>query len=225
MSKKNNTKKRRKLKTKNVLKFLLFVTIIVVIIIVILNLRITNIYISGNNTIKDIDIMRIASLEDYPSVLKNPNYSIRKRLEESDEIIEAKVSKKGTKVYIEVKENRPLFYNGEKDVIVMLDKKELKGNKTTPYLVNYVPDIIYEKFIKAMSKIDYDVLIRMSDIEYKPNNVDEERFYITMTDGNYVYLTINSFEKINNYIEMLKQFQNKKGTLYLDSGVYFKIEE
>ena len=225
MSKKKNTKKRRKLKIKNVLKFLLFVIVIVAIVFIILNLRITNIYINGNNRVKDVEIIKIAGLEDYPSVLKNPNYVIRKKLEESDEILEAKVSKKGSKVYINVVENRPLFYNGEKDVVVMLDKKELKGSKVTPYLVNYVPDIIYDKFIKAMSKIDEDVLVRISDIEYNPNNVDEERFYLTMTDGNYVYLTINSFEKINNYIEMLKQFQNKKGTLYLDSGVYFKIQE
>ena len=225
MSKKKNTKKRRKLKIKNVLKFLLFVIVIVAIVFIILNLRITNIYINGNNRVKDVEIIKIAGLEDYPSVLKNPNYLIRKKLEESDEILEAKVSKKGSKVYINVVENRPLFYNGEKDVVVMLDKKELKANKVTPYLVNYVPDIVYDKFIKAMSKIDEDVLVRISDIEYNPNNVDEERFYLTMTDGNYVYLTINSFEKINNYIEMLKQFQNKKGTLYLDSGVYFKIQE
>ena len=51
-----------------------------------------------------------------------------------------------------------------------------------------------------------------------------ERFYLTMTDGNYVYITLSSFNKINNYIEMYKQFQGKKGILYLDAGEYFEIK-
>ena len=46
-----------------------------------------------------------------------------------------------------------------------------------------------------------------------------------MNDGNYVYLTLNKFNKINHYIEIIKEFNNKKGILYLDSGEYFKVIE
>ena len=48
-----------------------------------------------------------------------------------------------------------------------------------------------------------------------------------MSDGNYVYLTINKFENINAYIEIIKQkqFENKKGILYLDAGNSFEIIE
>ena len=44
-----------------------------------------------------------------------------------------------------------------------------------------------------------------------------------MNDGNYVYLTLNKFLKINSYLDIVKEFNNKKGILYLDSGEYFKI--
>ena len=70
-----------------------------------------------------------------------------------------------------------------------------------------IPDTLYEKFIKKISEIDYDVLKRVSEIKYDKNEVDETRFLFTMNDGNYVYLTFN----------------NSKGVLYLDSGEYFEI--
>ena len=41
----------------------------------------------------------------------------------------------------------------------------------------------------------------MSEIKYDPNDVDDERFIITMNDGNYVYLTLHKFNKINHYLE------------------------
>ena len=44
-----------------------------------------------------------------------------------------------------------------------------------------------------------------------------------MTDGNYVYLTLDKFDAVNSYISIIKNFSNKKGTLYLDEGEYFKV--
>ena len=74
-----------------------------------------------------------------------------------------------------------------------------------------------------MGLLNKDILIRISEIKYDPNDIDNERFYLTMNDGNYVYLTLNKFDKINNYLEIVKTFNNKKGILYLDSGEYFEI--
>ena len=76
-----------------------------------------------------------------------------------------------------------------------------------------------------MSKINRDILNRISEIKYDPNSVDKERFIFTMNDGNYVYLTLIHFEKINNYVEILKNFESQKGILYLDSGEYFQVYE
>ena len=46
-----------------------------------------------------------------------------------------------------------------------------------------------------------------------------------MQDGNYVYLTLDRFRNINNYVEIIRKFEHKKGILYLDSGEYFKVFE
>ena len=74
-----------------------------------------------------------------------------------------------------------------------------------------------------MSKIDSNTMSQISEIKYDPNDIDKKRFYLTMNDGNYVYLTLNKFERINNYLEIVKTFNNAKGVLYLDSGEYFKL--
>ena len=74
-----------------------------------------------------------------------------------------------------------------------------------------------------MQRINKDILNRMSEIEYKPNDVDDERFFILMNDGNYIYITLNRGLTLNKYFEMILSFDNKKGILYLDSGEYFDV--
>ena len=43
-----------------------------------------------------------------------------------------------------------------------------------------------------------------------------------MNDGNHVYITLYKLSSINEYIKILSTLDNKKGTLYLDSGNYFE---
>ena len=46
-----------------------------------------------------------------------------------------------------------------------------------------------------------------------------------MDDGNYVYLTLSKLSSVNNYVSIIKNFESKKGILFLDSGEYFQILE
>jgi hypothetical protein len=76
-----------------------------------------------------------------------------------------------------------------------------------------------------MALVNKDILTKISEITYFPDSVDDERFYLLMTDGNYVYLTLKKFYLINDYNSYVKEFGTKKGVLYLNSGGYFKIIE
>ena len=76
-----------------------------------------------------------------------------------------------------------------------------------------------------MKDVDVNILSKISDIEYVPNEIDKERFLLYMDDGNVVYLTLTKFDMINNYDEVLGQVENHKGILYLDNGNYFQIKE
>ena len=73
--------------------------------------------------------------------------------------------------------------------------------------------------------IDDSILLKISEIEYAPNDVDSERFILNMNDGNLVYINLNKIEKINKYNSIYSKLDGKKGIIYLDSGDYVEIKE
>ena len=131
---------------------------------------------------------------------------------------------------ISVTENKPLFINNTNHTVVFADKEEVKIDEEidlfrVPRLINYVPDNKYKTFVKGMANIKKDILGKISDIEYQPNDYDKVRFLLYMDDGNMVYLTLTKFDMINYYNDVLSQLENKKGILYLDNGNHFQIME
>lgn len=223
---KNNKQvvKKRRIKFKAVMILFLFIILIGIVLVLLVSRPITNIYISGNKSLSDQEIIDIAGLSNYPSTFKNMSLIIKSRLEKNININKAKVyKKKFSKVYIEIDENYPLFYNASVNKTLLYDGKEVDGSLECATLVNYVPDTLYTKFVSEMTKINIEIINRISEIKYDPNDVDTERFLILMSDGNYVYLTLSKFNKINSYVSIIKNFEGKKGILYLDSGEYFKI--
>ena len=224
MSKSKN-KKSRRLNKKRILIFLFIIVLLFVLTYKLFNEKITNIYIKGNDFLQDQEIIDIAGLKSYPNSINNISYNIKKKLETNKYILEANVKKKGfiNKVYIEVKENYPLFFYQPENKTVLYNGEKIENKFSIPTVINQIPNTVYDKFVKNMQKVNKNILERISEIEYLPNDVDSERFFIIMNDGNYVYLTLSKYLAINKYLDMVKSFNNKKGILYLDSGEYFDI--
>ena len=224
--KKKGTKKKIRIKFFNIFLFLTFVLIIVGSVYKIANLKITNIYIKNNYYLTDLEVIETAKIKDYPSTFQNSCKKIEKRLEKNPLIKTAKVKKTYfTRVYIDIEENPLLFYDVNISKIVLKDGTTFSGNYDVPTLINQVPNKVYKKMITKFALINPDILDNISEIKYDPDNVDKERFLLTMSDGNYVYITLSKCSNINNYLKYIKEFNNKKGILYLNSGEYFKIME
>ena len=212
--------------------FIIFVLLFLIIYLIynLVDFKIKNIFISNNSILTDQEIIELANIDDYPSIFKYSDSEIEKRLEKNIFIKNATVTKKDlNKVYIDIEENYPLFYNSSLSLTILKDSSTVQDIFNIPVLINYVPDTIYDSFIEKMGMLDKNILIKISEIEYKPNEVDENRFLFYMNDGNYVYLTLSSFENINKYLDIVVQiidkYENKKGILYLDDGGYFEILE
>ena len=227
--KKNKTnKKRRKLKLGRILIALIILVLIVYLIKILCRFPIKNIYIEGNNNLKDQEIIDLAKIENYPSIFKYSSNQIEKNIKKSVFIKKVKVKKKKLKeVYIKVEENNILFYNSTNKKTVLNNGKEVDKELNGPILINYVPDKVYNKLIEQMRLVKLDIIDRISEIKYDPSNVDEERFLLTMNDGNFVYITLEKLENINNYVkislEIINKFGHKNGILNLDAGEYFEI--
>lgn len=224
----------KKVKKQVKIKILPIVLIIISLIIVIggyllLSLvPIKNIYIKGNNYLTDQEIIELADIEDYPSIIKTSKKTIKRKLKKNQYIKNVSVKKKlFAEIHITIEEEKLLFRKEENQLVVLESKKEIDDNNQyqLPVLVNYIPDTKYNNFIKGMAKINEDIKDKISEVRYYPNEQDEDRFLLYMNDGNYVYLTLTKFKQINYYEDVLEKLEGKKGILYLDSGNHFKIME
>lgn len=189
---------------------------------------IKNIYIFGNNYLKDQEIIELAKIENYPSFLKTRTKDMKKNIKKSPYVKSVTINKKILGIVeIQIEEYNILFRKEENNKIVLEDKEELIDNEKyqVPILLNYIPDTKYDSFIKGMNQVTPSIKNQISEIRYYPNTQDEDRFLLYMNDGNYVYLTLTKFKQINYYEDVLEKLDGKKGILYLDSGNHFKIME
>lgn len=184
--------------------------------------RITNIYIKNNNILTDQEVIDASGLRNYPSFILTTNYSIKNKLLKNDLVKKVKV-KKGLwgKVYIDIEEYKPLFIYEDK--VILDNKNKVDLDISLPILVNKVDDEILDKLISKYESINDEIKLMISEIKYDPNDIDKERFLFTMSDGNYVYITLYKLSSIDEYLKITSTLKDKKGILYLDSGNYFEV--
>lgn len=219
--------KKKKLKVKRIIICLIVIISLYFLVTYLIKQPVKNIYIKGNNYVTDNEILQLSGLSNYPSFLLTTSYEIKNNILVSDYIKEVKVIKKiGNKIYLEIEEYMPLCINIDGKLILESgDKLENNYNITDiPLLINNV-DAIYDRFVSKLSLIDSNILRQISQIEYVPNKVDNERFLFYMNDGNYVYVTLSKIKKINKYHEITEEMAGNKGIVYLDSGDYVEIKE
>lgn len=221
-------KKKKKKMKKGFIKFCLIILILFGISTLVyygIGPNIKNIYVLDNNYLSDQEIIDLAGLNTYPNFYTASSSSIKKKLKSNTLIKDVKIKKRlFNKIYIYVDEYEVLFYNQNTSKYVLENKKEvLLDGIVVPTLINYVPDTKYNTFINKYILLDDKVKQKISEIKYDPNTIDEDRFFLYMNDGNYVYITLTKIELLNKYNEAITKVEGKKGTLYLDSGNYFEI--
>lgn len=238
MSKKNKQnvtstkkiKKVRKIRYGRVFIILVIIFLILFALFNFIDFPIKNIYIKNNTLLSDQDIIELAHLENYPSIFKYSDYEIEKNLNKNIYIESSNVKKVAlSKIYIEIEENYPIFSYSVDSLTYLKDGKTVEKRFNVPEVINYIPDTLFDEFVEKFKKIDRNIINKISQIEYKPNEVDEERFVFYMNDGNYIYLNLESLKDINKYdqilVQIIDKYGKKKGILYLDDGDYFEILE
>ncbi len=224
--------KRKKLKLRVVFLTLILLVLLGYLIYFAFNklidTNIKNIYVIGNQVLKDYEVIELAKIQNYPKILSISSQEMERRIKANPYVKEVQVKKRiGSQVYIYITEYKPLFYSKVTKKLILEEDKELYSDEplnNIPILINEISDkSIYQKLIERFSLIENSVKQKISEINYVPNEVDKERFLLSMNDGNYVYITLPKIEELNKYLEILPSLENKKGILYLDSGNYFEI--
>lgn len=217
-------KKKRKLILGRIFLLLLILAVISFACIKFIDVPIMSITISGNKILSDQEIIKQAKLENYPSFFSTFSFVVKKDIMKNPYIEDVKVSKGILNVKITVKEDKVLYIDKKTNLKVTKNNK-IKDDKITcaPYLINEVPQEKQKDFIKAIAKINEDILCQISEIKYDPNEIDTDRYYVYMNDGNGVYLTVNKFNKINKYNTILENIGKQNGIMFLDYGDYFQV--
>lgn len=219
-------RKVRKIRYSRVFLYVILPICLFVLVCSCIEFRIQNIFIRGNEELTDQEIIELAGIADYPSIFKYTTGELTKKLEANRYIVSVTIKKKKLReIHIEVVENIPLFYDVSSNQTIFSDGRTYDGNDSNCTLLNYTPEEDMNLLIDGISGLDSDVRKRISEIQYVPNDADDERFLLTMNDGNYVYITLGKFDILNTYIDIIKNFDGKRGILYLDSGEYFEIKE
>ena len=220
--------KKKKLRLLPFLIFIIVISIIVFVCLFILDTKVKNIIITGNEILSDDEIIEYAGLSNYPSFYKTLNSNIKDGIKKNPLIKDVDVNRSFYHVIeIKVKEYEILYKREDNGKYVLDNKKEITLDKETPYviprLINEIPSTLLNRFIKYYKRIDLSIREKISEIKYDPNDYDKDRFLLYMDDGNSVYVTITKFERLNYYNDVLPQLDGKKGILYLDSGNHFQI--
>jgi cell division septal protein FtsQ len=232
MNKKKTKKVHRHLKIKPFLTLLFIIAIFVTSVLYISNVKIKNIYINGITYLSDYDVISTANIKDYPKLIKYSSHTIAKKIKKLALVEDVKVKKNiFGKVTISIEEASPLFYNRNTSTYVLSNKKTTTDYSFlgVPFLINYVPDDIYERLITELASVDKEALAMVSEIEYSPSKsgdvvIDDTRFLLRMNDGNQVYINLINIDRLNTYPLIYTVF-TEKGVLELDSdndNVVFK---
>ena len=221
-------KRKRKLKLSRVFLALFFLFLVVFIVISLTKIKVNGFSISGNTYYTDNEILDMTGLSKYPSFLLTNSYNVSSKVKDNKLIKRITIKKTlYGRFNVTVTENKILFYDSVNNKSVTADGSLVSYYyEYSPVLVNEVNNKkVYNKLIEKMIKVNDDILNNISEIKYEPNDIDKERFLLSMNDGNYVYVTMSKFSSINKYLDIVKTLDSKNGIIYLDYGNYFVPKE
>jgi len=220
-------KKKKRFKVRNIIILLVLFIFLGLIIYCMLKMPIKNIYIENNNIVTDNEIMDLVDIDEYPSFLLTNRFTIKEKLLANQYIDSVVIKKKfGNILEIDLIENKIIAINKDDKLIIstgdILDN--IYNIYDVPLLVNDINDKdVYMFFIEQMKKVDNDILRQISEIEYSPVDVDNERFILYMSDRNIVHITLTKINKINKYNKINDKYVGKSGVIYLDCGDYVQL--
>ena len=226
------TKGKKKIKILNIpriIVFLLMIYIVVSLGIFIYKEKVHHYEVTGIDYYKEIDIIRMAELQDYPSFVSINAKRLEDKLEEDPLILSAKVTYHWNfTIKIEIEENSPIMVLKASDNVVLKNGDQIPYDESfgsLPMLLNTTPTESLTMLAESLSKVDRGILYMISEITYTPynsNNVilDNNRFLLSMSDSNQVFINAKNCDWLNEYLNVIANNRiTEPGTFYFDGNL------
>ncbi len=243
VKKQQKKKKKLKLRVKVLFKILLFLGLVALSIYYLKELRIKNIYITGNETIKDVTIIETLGIKDYPKIYKLNINKLKDKAKTLPLVDHINIKRNiFGKLTIEVEETKILFLYKYNNKYITANNKSIEDDISyigVPTLINFTPDTVFDDMVVGLNKIDYDIVKMINEIEYTPykseegTTIDNNLFTLNMNDGNIVKIDTVNIKNLNQYntIYTSLEMNEVKRVVYLDTiidegdGIYSKTLE
>lgn len=240
---KKQQKKKKKLRVKVLLKLILFVCLVAFSINYIKDLKVKNIYITGNNNIKDVTIIETLGIKDYPKMISLKPKKLEEKLKTLPLVDHVNIKRNiFGKLTIEIEETKLLFFYKYNNKYITANNKSIEDDISyvgVPSLVNFTPDTVFDDLVVGLNKIDYNIVKMIGEMEYTPykseegQTIDNNLFTLYMNDGNIVKIDTVNIKNLNKYNTIYTSLEmNKvKRIVYLDTilndgdGIYSKTLE
>lgn len=226
---KNNKKTKKVLNVPRIIVFLLLIYIIISFGLFIYKEKVHHYEINGVSYYKEIDIIRMLNLQDYPSFISLNLNNLKKTLESDSLISKAKVSYGWNfTIKIDIEENSPVFVIKSSNNVVLKDGNQIPYEESfgaLPMLLNNTPTESLVLLAENLSKIDRGVLGLISEITYTPYNstntiLDNNRFLLSMSDSNQVYINAKNCSWLNEYLDVIATNRiTEPGTFFFDGNL------
>ena len=149
--------KKKKLRLLPFLIFIIAITIIVFTCLLILDTKVKNIIITGNEVLSDDEIIDLAGLTNYPSFYKTLNITMKNNITKEPLIKSVNINRKFYHIIeIKVEEYKILYKREDNGKYVLENNKEITLSKRTPYtiprLINEIPTNKLDIFIKYFKR-------------------------------------------------------------------------
>ena len=166
--------KKKKLKIFNFLIFIVVVLLISFFIKILLNVRVRNIYISGNKYLNDDYIIKKASLYYYPKFITYNIFYYQDVLKKDPYIKDVSIRRGFFSIKINIVEKRAVLFNGVSNEYSFNDNTKIKESDSLvkfvlPRLLNFVPNNIYRELINSLSKVNDNILNKIRFIIFRRN--------------------------------------------------------
>ena len=220
---------KRKVKILNIpriIVFLLMIYIVVSLGIYVYKEKVHHYEISGVDYYKEIDIIRKLDLQDYPSFISINANDLKNKLEDDPLILSAKVSYRWNfTIKIEVEENTPIMLIKSSNNVILKNGDQIPYDESfgsLPTLLNNTPTESSTLLANSLSKVDKGVLYMISEITYTPYNssnviLDNNRFLLSMSDSNQVYINAKNCDWLNEYLNVIANNRiTEPGTFFFD---------
>lgn len=183
--------------------------------------------ISGNNILEKEDILDFAKINNDSNLIYANPIVISSRLKKHPFITDVSTKSSLFKrvIHIDITELKIFGYRQAEDETTMI-LFDGTSETLTNDLYQLLPDLIYvngfdeeedqRRLVESFLELDDSILNQVSEIHQTSVSYDDKLIQILMKNGNQVFTSFQTVERLNYYLDIIKQLDVENNCLFID---------